>query len=462
MKKLLQLFLSIVLLSIAHTSFADYPLVSYRYLADPGALVYNGRVYLYCSNDDENPVEGGYEMKSIVCVSSNDLKNWTDHGVVFQVPRDASWAGKSWAPSPVVRDGKFYLYFGNGGNGIGVVTSDSPTGPFIDPNGKSLVSSETPGVLPAENMWLFDPMTFVDDDGQAYMYFGGNGENNMRVIKLNKDMISVNGAASAFKVPYFFEASWMHKNNGKYYFSYSTNPKNGMRIDYMMSDNPLTGFTYAGVMSPQPPKNSNNNHHSVFQFNGNCYQAYHNRIVAVESGIPAGYRRNLCIDQIFHNEDHTIKTMVNTVDGLGQIGSVNPFERVEAETTNKQNGIETVSCNQGGMAVTNIENGDWIKVLGVDFGTSGAKSFTASGAKSFTASCANAKKLKGSAIEVRVDSINGALLATVPVNYTGKSDIWKRKTVKTKPVTGVHDVYFVFKGGKEDSLFDFDFWHFSK
>src|SRR5688572_3400627 len=84
---------------------ADYPIASHRYLADPGSLVSGGRVYLYNSNDDDNPVEGGYEMKSIVCVSSDDLKNWTDHGEVLRVPRDASWAGHSWAPYALERDG---------------------------------------------------------------------------------------------------------------------------------------------------------------------------------------------------------------------------------------------------------------------------------------------------------------------------------------------------------------------
>src|SRR5665647_3233994 len=111
-----------ILIGFSQYALADYPIVSHRHLADSGSLVYNGRVYLYCSNDDENPGDNkaGYQMKSIVCVSSSDLKNWTDHGIVFEVPKNCMWASKSWAPSPAERDGKFFLYFGNGGNGIGV------------------------------------------------------------------------------------------------------------------------------------------------------------------------------------------------------------------------------------------------------------------------------------------------------------------------------------------------------
>jgi arabinoxylan arabinofuranohydrolase len=458
MKRIITLLAFLISILCAKHTFADYPIVSHRYLADPAALVYNGRVYIYCSNDDENPTAGGYQMKSIVCVSSSDLKNWTDHGIVFQVPRDASWAGRSWAPSVIERDGMFYLYFGDGGSGIGVASADSPTGPFADPIDDRFVTSETPGVLPAENIWIFDPMTFIDDDGQAYMYFGGNGEDNMRVIRLNEDMISIDGSAMQFNVPYFFEASWMHKHNGTYYFSYSTNPANGMRIDYMTSDNPTSGFTYGGIVSPQPPNNSsNNNHHAIFEFNGTWYEAYHNRYVAAQAGIPTGYRRSLCLDSIYHKPDGSIQTMVNTKDGLVQVGYMNPYMRVEAETMNAQNGIYTEVCSEGGMNVTNIEDSDWIKVRGVDFGSIGAGAFTASIASDIKYGFS-----KGGSIEIRIDDIDGTLIGTVPVSYTGGSDVWKSETVVVDEVTGVHDVYFVFTGDNTVDLFNFDYWYFTE
>jgi len=459
MKRTLNLLVCLVLTGFSTHTFADYPLVSHRFLADPGSLVYNGRVYLYCSNDDENPSseDGGYQMKSIVCVSSSDLKNWTDHGIVFQVPRDAAWAGNSWAPSAVERNGKIYLYFGNGGSNIGVATADSPTGPFADPIGRNLVNINTPGVLPAENIWVFDPMTFIDDDGQAYLYFGGNGEDNLRVIKLKEDMISLDGSATQFHVPYFFEAAWMHKHNGTYYFSYSTNPSNGMRIDYMTSDNPTTGFTYGGIVSPQPPENNNNNHQAIFEFNGTWYQAYHNRYVARHAGIPPVYKRNLCLDSIHHNPDGSVKTMVNTKDGVAQVGHVNPFVRVEAETMNAQNGIYTEVCSEGGMNVTEINNNDWIKVRGVDFGPTGAAAFTASIASEMKYGIS-----KGGSIEIRTDDVNGTLIGTVPVAFTGGLDIWKSETVAIEEVTGVHDLCFVFTGEDVDNLFNFDYWYFTE
>ena len=440
-----------ILIGFSQYALADYPIVSHRHLADPGSLVYNGRVYLYCSNDDENPGDNksGYQMKSIVCVSSSDLKNWTDHGIVFEVPKNCSWAARSWAPTAVERDGKFFLYFGNGGNGIGVATSNNPLGPFVDPIGKPLVEYSTPGVQPAKNMWLFDPMTFIDDDGQAYMYFGGNGDNNVRVIKLKRDMISVDGPAIQLSAKNFFEASWMHKVNGIYYFSYSANPSAQMRIDYMKSTSPTSGFTYGGAISKQPPLNDNNNHQAIFKFNGEWYEVYHNRAVAKKADIPPTFKRNLCIDQLKYNADGTIDTMVNTVDGLKQLSYLNPFVRVEAETMNAQSGIYTEICKTGGMYVNKIGNGDWIKIRGVDFGK---------GAKTIEASVASATN--GGSMEIHLNSPTGALLGTLNVKKTGDSQNWTVQSIKVTKVKGVQDIFFVFKGGEGD-LFNFDWWKFN-
>jgi len=448
-KSIFTIFLFILSMGI---SYADDVIVGYRHLADPGTLVYNGRVYLYASNDDENSYDkdSGYKMKSIVCVSSSDMKNWTDHGVVFEAPRDVSWAGRTWAPAAIARDGKIFLYFGNGGNGIGVATSSSPIGPFKDPIGKKLVETETPGVLPAPNMWLFDPMTFIDDDGQAYMYFGGNGDSNVRVIKLNKDMISVDGPALSITAPAFFEASWMHKRNGIYYFSYSSNPRAQMRIDYMMSKSPTTGFTYAGIVAAQPPQNNNNNHQGIFEFKGQWYHTYHNRAVAYKLGIPTEFKRNLAIEVLNYKPDGSIEQVTYTSDGVPQVGSLNPYERVEAETMNAQQGVKTESSSQGGLAVTNVKNGDWIKIKGVDFGVKGAKKFSAS-----VASVGNANQ-----IEIRLGSSTGKIIGTLNVPNTGNGQTWKEASCKIDGATGKQDLFLTIKGAGKPEV-NIDFWTFS-
>lgn len=448
---LIILFLSVTIGS-SLKSFADDQIAGYRYLADPGILIHKGRVYMYASNDDDNSTGNGsgYKMKSIVCVSTSDMKNWTDHGVVFEAPRDVTWATNTWAPSVISRNGKVFLYFGNGGSGIGVAASASPTGPFKDAIGKKLVDNNTPGVLPAQNMWLFDPVTFIDDDGQAYMYFGGNGENNVRVIKLNADMTSVNGPAETLTAPAFFEASWMHKRNGIYYFSYSTNPRTKIRIDYMMSKSPTTGFTYAGIVADQPPNNNNNNHHGIFEFKGQWYHAYHNRIVAIKAGIPTEYKRNLAMERLFYKPDGSIEQVAYTKDGLTQLEALNPYARVEAETMNAQQGVETEICEQGGMNVTGVKNGDWIKVKGIDFGTKGAKKFTAS----------LSGIGKGNVIELRLGSPDGKRIGKITIPFTGAKQSWTLANCKITEAFGMQDLYLVVKGADKPEI-GIDWWEFA-
>ena len=440
---------AVLLLSLAPSpARADYPIMSHRYLADPGSLVHDGRIYLYNSNDDDNAVEGGYTMHSIVCVSTSDLKNWTDHGIVFQVPGDASWANNSWAPMPIERDGKIYLYFGNSASGVGVATSTTPTGKFKDGKGGYLVNSSTPGASGTDS-WLFDPGAFIDTDGQAYLSFGGNGENNARIIKLGTDLVSVNGSAASLSPKGFFEASFLFKRNDTYYFAYSTNSANGLRIDYLTSKSPMSGYTYAGILADQPPVNNNNNHASEFEFNGQWYHAYHNRTVSTKANISTTYKRNLAMEVLNFKSDGSIEQVKYTEDGLPQIGHLNPYTRVEAETMNAQQGIETEASMAGGMDVTEISDGDWIRVRGVDFGTRGATSFTA-----------NVAGTTAGSIELHLEQATGMLVGTCQVPVTGGAQTWMPTTCDVTGATGVHDLYLVFKG-TGSKLFNVDYWQFA-
>lgn len=438
--KLLILFsiLSIIILLFITPCFADYPIFYQRYTADPSALEYNGRLYLYCSHDVYQ-AGAGYTITDITCISTDDLKNWTDHGEVFKA---SGWATATWAPAVVYRNNKFYMYYGNSGSGIGVAVSSSPTGPFTDALGKALVNGSTSGVNPPSGFWCFDPGAFVDDDGQAYLYFGGNGQGNTRVIKLNSDMISINGSASQIVAPRFFEASWLHKYNGKYYYSYSTDFSQGAAtINYMMSNNPTTGFVDKGAILPNPPSNDgNNNHHSIVSFMGNWYIAYHNHALAIQNGITdssiRAYQRSLCLDRLYYNADGTIQPVTITTNGLTQLKYVNPYITNEAETMAQESGISTEECSEGGRNVGYIENGDWIMIKGVDFG---------SGATSFDARVASATN--GGNIELRLDSLTGTLMGTCTVQDTGGWQTWVTKSCSVSGTVGVHNLYLKFTGG---------------
>ncbi len=435
---------------ILHTSLhADYPLASHRYLADPATLVTEDRVYVYCSNDDESPVEGSYNIPNIVCLSSADLKNWTDHGVVFDAKRDTSWAKKTWAPAAIQRDGKTYLYFGNGGSNIGVAVGDTPTGPFRDALGQHLIDANTPGVKPFKDMWLFDPGVFLDDDGQAYLYFGGNGDDNVRFVRLNRDMISLAEEVRRLTVPHFFEAAWVFKRNGLYYFAYSTTPKAEMRIDYLTSTRPDGDFTYRGVIGAQPPLNNNNNHAAQFLFKGQWYHFYHNRSVAHAAGIPTGFRRNLALERLNFNEDGSLQPVTYTEDGLAQIASLNPFLRVEAETFARQQGVETAPLSPGDMMLAALESGDWIQVRGVACADKAARTLTVS-----------ARAHGGPAtLELRRGDATGPLLATVEIP-AASDGTWSEITAPLPtPLTGTLDLTFKVHAPTGTTL-DWNHWQF--
>lgn len=440
----------LIILGMSPVGFADYPLVWHRYLADPDGLEYNGRLYVYGSNDDDNSTNSGYGMHSIVCISTDDLKNWTDHGVVFQVPRGASWATYSWAPSVIYRHGLFYLYFGNNaGGGIGVATNASPTGPFVDARGNALINSSTPGAS-GTNQWYFDPCVFMESN-QAYLYFGGDGSNNARVALLNSDMVSLSGpAVSLGTTPSFLEGSYMHKYNGTYYFSYATGGSAGEWIKYMTNSNPTSGFTYVSNVL-QAPYNNNNNQAAFVTFEGTEYVVYHNRYLATLNGIPTTYKRNVCLDRAVYNADGTMQTVVCTSNGLAQLKYLDPYNRAEAETTVQDSGIYTEPCSESGMDVTGITNGSWTMVRGVDFGT---------GATNSTARVAGVAG--GGIIELHLDSLTGALVGTCPVPVTGGVQTWTSAScpVNAASAQGVHDLYMKYTGGSGTNLFNLNWWLF--
>ena len=174
-------------LGLGKTSVGN-PIMTSRLTADPYAMEYNGRIYIYGTNDSQQyektpDTDNNYsKINTLNCYSSDDMVNWTDHGAIPVAGSKgaAKWANNSWAPAACHKtiDGKekFFLYFADNGSGIGVLEADSPTGPWRDPIGKQLISRETPGCSGSEIGWLFDPAVLVDDDGTGYLYFGGIGD----------------------------------------------------------------------------------------------------------------------------------------------------------------------------------------------------------------------------------------------------------------------------------------------
>lgn len=434
------------------------PIITHIFTADPTARVFEGRIYLYASHDRDDAER--YDMQDYHVFSSDDLVNWQDHGIAL----DAAdfWATELYAPDCVYDEAnrRYVLFFPNSGSNIGVAVSDNPAGPFKDPLGKPLI---TPGYPGADVAWCFDPGVLIDDDGQAYLYFGGGMPetgDNARVIRLNDDLISLKDeAATTILAPDYFEAPFPFKRDGKYYFTYSTNWENGhtARIDYMMSDDPMTGFEYKGIVIDNPPKNhSNNNHHSLVEYQGSWYVFYHSRNLAI-SLRKSDYQRSVNLDRISFAENGEIIQGTFTDGDIEQLKYVNAFERIEAELIAAQYGVEVAdlynSDLKSGAALTDLQDCDWSAVSGIDFGE-GAGIFS-----SFIAS-----EYDGGKIELWIDggqNNGGTLVGVCEVPDTGGMDNWEEVTCKIEPVSGVHNLYLIYRGPIHNkTLFLLDYYVF--
>lgn len=440
---------------------AQNPIIQTNYTADPAPMVHNGRVYLYTSHDEDETINDFFTMNDWLCYSSTDMVNWTDHGAVLSY-KVFEWSrGDAWAGQCIYRNGKFYYYLPvnqkNGGNAIGVAVSDSPTGPFKDAIGAPLLAG----------FGYIDPNVIIDKDArlanaqeQAYLYWGNP---NLWHVKLNDDMISYDQQYGIVKedlrddnfgyrskkidnrTAAYEEGPWVYKRNSLYYMFY---PAGGVpeHLAYSTSHNITGPWTYGDtIMHVIQKGGAFTNHPGVIDFKGKTYLFYHNG--ALPGG--GGFKRSVCIEPIEFNADGSVPLITPTKEGVKEsVSNLNPYTRVEAETIAFSEGLKTATDSKTGVYVTNINTGDYIKVRSIDFGK---------GAKKFEASVATSSV--GGTAEIRVDGKDGILLGTLDVTSTGGDHIWKTVSCKIGKIKGVHDVYFVFKGG-EGNLFNFDWWTF--
>jgi arabinoxylan arabinofuranohydrolase len=455
-KKSLKTVLPIIFMIASINSIhAQNPIIQNVFTADPAPMVYNDTLFLYTGHDEDSATEKGFVMKEYLCFSTTDMVNWTQHGSVFSTEA-LGWAAPLNANAAQVafRNGKFYDYISpwsalpDGGDCIAVGVSDSPYGPFNDAIGKPLISNgqTTYSKHPWEDI---DPTVLIDDDGQAYLYWGNN---SFYCVKLNQDMISYSGDIITFDVKEksafgsdYEEAPWVFKNNGTYYLLYAAHIPEA--IYYATSSTPLGPWKYGGVVMEAMAQGCSGNHPGVIQYKGNWYLFYFNQ------DLPNGHDKRRAVNAIpFHfNPDGSIPELTHSKAGVTKaVATLNPYKRTEAETMAWEEGIEIASDNKTGVYVTDINKGDYIKVRDVDFGK---------GAQMFEASVASASQ--GGKIEIHIDSLSGPLLGTCIVESTGGWLNWVTKSCQISKAKGVHDLYFMFKG-RENNLCNFDWWRFSK
>lgn len=426
-----------------------HPVVQTKFTADPAPLVHDGVVYLYTGHDEDDA--RGFRMLDWQCYSSTDMVNWTDHGA-FASLKTFPWANQdngAWASQVIERNGKFYFYatvFAPG-NAIAVAVADTPTGPFKDALGGPLVSGRG----------FIDPSVFIDDDGQAYLYWGNP---NLWYVKLNEDMISTSGEIvkepALAKEPgkpdpfHYQEGPWVYKRNGRYYNAYaSTCCPEG--IGYAMSDSPAGPWQFKGHIM-QPDKRANGNHPGIIDYKGRSYVFGFNYQINFAQTHQHRERRSVCVAELHYNPDGTIRELPWWNDGkmVEQLGALNPYARNEAETICWSEGIKSEAGRQGEMNVYPTRDNAYIKVKGVDFGPQGAGRFHAS-----VAGGSN-----DGAIELRLDRVDGPLVGTLSVGDTG--GLWKTEGIPVAGATGTRDLFFVFKDPAQVPALKFGHWIFDR
>lgn len=410
----------------------NMPLIQTKYTADPAPMVYDGTVYLYTTHDED--FADNFEMYDWLLYTSTDMVNWQDHGAVASL-KDFSWRSRdngAWALQVIERNGKFYMYCPLHGHGIGVLVADSPYGPFKDPLGKPLVWQQ-------EHWDDIDPTVWIDDDGQAYMYWGNP---SLYCVKLNEDMISCDGEIVKFpKIEDYQEGPWFWKRNGHYYLAFaSTCCPEG--IGYAMSDGPMGPWEYKGHIMNHTQR-TRGNHPGIIDYEGRSYVFGLNYDIMHLDTFSHHERRSVSGSEMEYNEDGTIRELPYWQDCT--LSQIRPFAlgaRVEAETMAWGYGLKTVKRGIEDLYVTNVDDGELLLVKGADFGR-GKSRFTA-----------NVLCKSASSIEVHLDSADGPLAGTLKLK---PGTTFRNVSCSLKGASGVHDLYFVFKGEGGD-LLDWDWW----
>ena len=430
------------------TANAENPIVQTSFTPDPAPVVIGDELYVFtgCDRDGNNDF---YYMTGWQCFSTKDMQNWTDHGRILE-DESFSWCNKNdaWASQCIERNGKFYFYFtttnkSGGGRAIGVAVADKPEGPYQDVLGKPLCGP---------NWDYIDPTVMIDDDGQAWLMFGNP---KCYYVKLKDDMVTLDGQIKNFDMnsasfgngkngSAYGEGPWITKHGDLYYLVYAgfVGSDGGESMAYSTGPSVTGPWTYRGQI--MKPLNCFTTHGGIVDFKDHSYFFYH------KNGLKGGgtFNRSACVEEFSYNPDGTIPMLTATSEGPKQLESLNPFERVEAETICNSSGIKTEKCSEGGVDIANIEKGDYVKVSGVDFGD---------GAEKFTASVASATE--GGTIELHTGSPSGPVIGACQVKGTGGWQTWEEVSCDVK-VSGKQDLYLVFNGGS-GFLMNVDWWKFT-
>jgi hypothetical protein len=446
-------FIKIVVLSIfiigwATNAYSQNPLIMDQFTADPTARVFEGKLYLYPSHDvpcGEGQGFVGFCMPDYHVFSSENLTEWEDHGVILShntVPWVEPDSYRMWAPDCVFKNGKYYYYFPassiekiNGrGRRMGVAVADKPYGPFV------------PETNFIEGMGGIDPNVFIDDDGKAYIYwaenrviYGAQLKENMLELATVPVPIKINGIVKHK----FIEGPFVFKREGKIYLTFPYIPETIEQIVYATGDDPLGTFDYQNVIMKESPSKCYTNHQSIVEYKNQWYLFYHHNDLSPKSD----KRRSVKADSLFFNEDGTIQEIIPSWRGIGISNAENEIQ-VDRYSAISQEGVSVSFIDENDTFkgwLTKFDKTDaWIRYNAVELSNERLKKVMVQAKSDF----------KGS-FEIRLNAIDGDLLAEIKVEKTDDWEIIEAKAKKIEP--GIYDLFIV---SKSENPFEIDWVKF--
>ncbi len=490
----------IAVAGLATFGLADNPISSYHYLADPSAASDDDTFYILTDVDDYSPQKNyDYKIVGLYAFTSKDMKNWTDHGMIFRSKREfTDYPSNTWASGIAVKkNGRVFIVYPNGASGVGMITAPSIDGPYTDPIKKAYGVNYIAAHYDASFLngcdqiaHCFDPGIFIEDDGTGYVIFGGgeNGDrgygNNLDIIKFTESNGNVTLDKNSLKrldAPGSFEAPYIHKYKGHYYLSFNTQPQ---VIDYSVSrgDDIMGPYDFVGTVIPsignilqedniykEPGKTNlpgGNNHQGFAEFKGKWYAVYHDRRLVSRSNHPrscteAGEcadnpnsenHRSVSIDELTWSYDqgkgyYTMNRLQFTDEGPEQIDYFDPYDRYKALTSSKQLNVRSRTDWTKNQPVTHVltplaSKESWIRVSGVDFGK-GAKKFSITGAS----------VAEGNKVEIRTGSASGTLAGTCDIKKTSGWQDYADNECEVSGLAGIiEQLFIVFKGSKDSTM----------
>ena len=462
-------------------ALADNPISTYHYLADPSAASDGDTFYILTDVDDYSPQQNyNYDIVGLNAFSSQDMKNWTDHGMIFRSKREfGNYPDNTWASGIAVHKGRIYIVYPNGASGVGMLTATSIDGPYTDPVKEThgvnyIAASFGSSVIGGCDgiAHCFDPGIFIEEDGTGYVIFGGgeNGQrpygNNLDIIKFteNNGKITIDkNSLTRVSAQNSFEAPYIHKKGSKYYLSFNTPPQ---VIDYGMADKITGPYTFVGTVIPgvagvpDAHNEGGNNHQGFAEFKGKWYAVYHDRRLVTASEHPGSCtqsgqctnspnkenHRSVSIDELTWNGDKMNK-LTFTREGPKQIKNFDPYNTYKALTSSKQRNVRSRTDWTKGKPVVHVltplaTKESWIRVSGVDFGN---------GAQNLRVKAASVAD--GNKIEIHTGSVSGTLAGTCSLAKTSGWNDYVDNDCEMSGLSGVVDeLFFVFKGSKDSTM----------